>query len=61
MGCWQFGGDSNSYWGFQSQKDVEDMIGAALDSGINYFDTAESYNDGESERSRFWCRNEIVW
>jgi aryl-alcohol dehydrogenase-like predicted oxidoreductase len=48
MGCWQFGGDSNR---FQSQKDVEDMIGAALDSGINYFDIAESYNDGESERS----------
>ncbi|MCZ8517330.1 aldo/keto reductase [Paenibacillus filicis] len=51
MGCWQFGGDSNSYWGFQSQRDVEEMIGAALDSGINYFDTAEMYNDGESERS----------
>ncbi|MHB1654697.1 MAG: aldo/keto reductase [Desulfitobacteriaceae bacterium] len=43
MGCWQFGGDSNSYWGAQSQQDVEDTISMALDNGINYFDTAEMY------------------
>ncbi|MGG2196764.1 MULTISPECIES: aldo/keto reductase [Paenibacillus] len=51
MGCWQFGGDSNSYWGDQSQKDVVEVVSMALDNGINYFDTAEMYNDGESERS----------
>lgn len=50
-GCWQFGGDSNSYWGDQSQKDVVEVVSMALDNGINYFDTAEMYNDGESERS----------
>ncbi|MBB6734713.1 aldo/keto reductase [Cohnella zeiphila] len=49
MGCWAYGG--GAYWGEQSQKDVNDVVHAALDQGINYFDTAEVYNDGESERS----------
>lgn len=49
MGCWQYGG--GKYWGEQSQQDVDEVVHAALDLGINYFDTAEVYNDGESERS----------
>lgn len=49
MGCWQFGG--GSYWGSQSQQDVNAVVHKALDSGINYFDTAEVYNEGASERS----------
>jgi len=49
MGCWAYGG--GSYWGAQSQADVNAVVHAALDSGINYFDTAEVYNAGESERS----------
>jgi myo-inositol catabolism protein IolS len=49
MGCWQFGG--GSYWGGQDQKDVDSVVSMALDQGINYFDTAEVYNDGESEKS----------
>lgn len=49
MGCWQFGG--GSYWGAQSQKDVDTVVSEALDIGINYFDTAEVYNDGASEES----------
>lgn len=49
MGCWSYGG--GSYWGSQAQKDVNDIVSLALDRGINYFDTAEVYNDGESERS----------
>jgi myo-inositol catabolism protein IolS len=49
MGCWQYGG--GSYWGDQSQADVNEVVHGALDMGINYFDTAESYNKGESERS----------
>jgi myo-inositol catabolism protein IolS len=47
MGCWQYGG--GSYWGEQSQKDVDEVVHRALDLGVNYFDTAEVYNDGESE------------
>jgi aryl-alcohol dehydrogenase-like predicted oxidoreductase len=49
VGCWAFGG--GEYWGEQSQKDVDDVVRAALDSGVNTFDTAEMYNDGESERA----------
>ncbi|MDR3094303.1 MAG: aldo/keto reductase [Bacteroidales bacterium] len=49
IGCWPFGG--GEYWGEQSQKDVDSVVHAALDLGVNTFDTAEMYNDGESERS----------
>ncbi|WP_127580338.1 aldo/keto reductase [Paenibacillus koleovorans] len=49
MGCWQYGG--GAYWGAQLQKDVDEVVHRALDMGINFFDTAEVYNDGESERS----------
>jgi myo-inositol catabolism protein IolS len=49
MGCWQYGG--GRYWGPQSQSDVDAVVDRALDLGINYFDTAEVYNDGDSERS----------
>lgn len=49
VGCWSYGG--GSYWGTQAQQDVNDVVGLALDKGINYFDTAEVYNDGDSERS----------
>ena len=49
MGCWAYGG--GSYWGNQAQQDVNDVVSLALDRGINYFDTAEVYNDGASEES----------
>lgn len=49
IGCWQVVG--GAYWGAQEQKDVDRVVHQALDAGINYFDTAEVYNDGESERS----------
>jgi aryl-alcohol dehydrogenase-like predicted oxidoreductase len=49
MGCWSYGG--GAYWGNQSQKDVENVVAAALDRGVNFFDTAEMYNDGESEKA----------
>ena len=49
IGCWPFG--NGDYWGNQSQQDVNSVVAAALDMGVNTFDTAEVYNDGESERS----------
>ncbi len=48
-GCWSFGG--GEYWGKQDQDDVEDVVHASVDHGINYFDTAEAYNEGRSELS----------
>jgi len=49
LGCWSFGG--GNYWGNQSQHDVNEVVHAAIDMGINCFDTAELYNGGESEKS----------
>lgn len=49
IGCWPFGG--GGYWGEQSQKDVDTVVHAALDQGVNTFDTAEMYNNGASELS----------
>lgn len=49
LGCWAFGG--GRYWGAQQQSDVDAVVSGALDAGVNYFDTAESYNDGASEES----------
>lgn len=48
-GCWTFGG--GEYWGDQNQKDVKSVVHASVSMGINYFDTAEAYNDGRSESS----------
>ena len=48
-GCWTFGG--GDYWGKQDQEDVDRVVKASVDNGINYFDTAEAYNEGRSESS----------
>ena len=47
VGCFSFGG--GSYWGEQSQRDVDEVVACALGLGVNFFDTAESYNGGASE------------
>jgi aryl-alcohol dehydrogenase-like predicted oxidoreductase len=47
VGCWAFGG--GTYWGAQDQRDVDAVVHAALDLGVNCFDTAEVYNAGASE------------
>lgn len=49
MGCWAFGG--GGYWGEQSQSDVDRVVARALDEGLCFFDTAELYNNGDSERA----------
>ncbi|NOZ20389.1 MAG: aldo/keto reductase [Planctomycetes bacterium] len=51
IGCWSYGGKKEDYWGAQDQSDAEAVVHAALDRGINYFDTAEAYNDGRSEEA----------
>jgi len=47
VGCWAYGG--GAYWGEQSQADVNDVVDNAIDLGLNFFDTAEMYNNGASE------------
>lgn len=49
IGCWAYGG--GDYWGPQAQSDVTEVAHAALDAGINFFDTAEGYNAGRSEEA----------
>ena len=49
IGCWSYGG--GDYWGPQAQSDVTAVAHAALDAGINFFDTAEGYNHGRSEEA----------
>lgn len=47
VGFWGIvGGD---YWGAQAETDTFGAVRAALDNGINFFDTAEGYGDGYSE------------
>ena len=46
LGCWQFGGD----WGEVSDADAMATLHAAADAGVTFFDTADVYGDGRSER-----------
>ncbi len=48
LGCWPFAG--GEYWGDQDDQTSIDTVHAALAGGINFFDTAEGYEDGYSER-----------
>lgn len=47
LGCWALAGDFT--WGPQDEEESVRTILAALDAGINFFDTAEAYGDGRSE------------
>ncbi len=48
LGCWPFAG--GSFWGDQDDDVSVATVHAALDAGINFFDTAEGYEAGHSER-----------
>ncbi|MFP4417775.1 MAG: aldo/keto reductase [Chitinispirillaceae bacterium] len=45
LGTWQFGGD----WGEMAEETAHEILGSALDNGINFFDTADVYGGGRSE------------
>ena len=46
FGTWQFGGD----WGSIEREDARAAVRRALELGIDFFDTAQGYGWGESER-----------
>ena len=51
LGTMTFGG--KGFWtaiGKLSAAEAEAMIGAALDAGVNFIDTADGYSEGESEK-----------
>jgi aryl-alcohol dehydrogenase-like predicted oxidoreductase len=53
LGCWQFasGGFASIVWKAPPQEEIDKIVKAALDGGINWFDTAELYSRGVSERA----------
>ena len=46
LGCWQIGGDQ---WGDVSDADALATLGAAVDAGTTFLDTADVYGSGRSE------------
>ncbi len=46
LGCWAIGAD----WGDVSEENARDTLKASLDAGVNFFDTADVYGDGRSEK-----------
>src|SRR5690348_886797 len=55
LGTWQLGAD----WGNVSEADAMEVLRAAVESGVTFFDTADVYGDGRSERviGRFLAGN----
>ena len=52
LGCWQFSGGkglAGFYWKAIDQEDVNRIVAAAIEGGMNWFDTAEAYGKGRSE------------
>lgn len=51
LGCWQWG--DRMFWGYgrgYADADVRAAFGAGLAANVTFFDTAESYGSGQSER-----------
>jgi aryl-alcohol dehydrogenase-like predicted oxidoreductase len=59
FGAWAIGGS----WGHVSDEDAMAALHQAIDSGVNFFDTADVYGNGRSEqliaRLRKSCKQEI--
>ncbi|MFH0862390.1 MAG: aldo/keto reductase [Candidatus Altiarchaeota archaeon] len=54
LGTWQFSegkGGATGMWAAIAQKETDEIVKAASDGGINWFDTAEMYGFGRSERA----------
>jgi aryl-alcohol dehydrogenase-like predicted oxidoreductase len=54
LGCWQFSkgqGLFGNYWLVLEDAEIRQIISRSLEGGINWFDTAEAYGKGESEKA----------
>ena len=47
QGCWQLGAD----WHHVGDDTAQDILRAAADAGVTFFDTADVYGDGRSEKA----------
>ena len=46
LGCWAMGAD----WGDVSEGNAKDILKTSFDNGVIFFDTADVYGDGRSEK-----------
>jgi aryl-alcohol dehydrogenase-like predicted oxidoreductase len=54
LGCWQFSKQKNmagKFWPTLEDDLIDKVVSLSLDGGINWFDTAEVYGNGASERA----------
>ena len=54
LGCWQFSGGKGiigGYWGRVDPAEIRKIVETSIAGGINWFDTAEAYGFGRSERA----------
>jgi len=54
LGCWQFSkgkGMTGRYWSAISDEQIMEIVDCSIKGGINWFDSAEAYGGGESERA----------
>ena len=54
LGCWQFSQGKNmtgKMWSVLDQETMDAIVRAALDGGVSWFDTAQAYGNGASERA----------
>ncbi|MBW6490809.1 MAG: aldo/keto reductase [Lentimicrobium sp.] len=54
LGCWQFSKQKNmagKFWPKMEDDLIGEMVRLSLEGGINWFDTAEVYGNGASERA----------
>jgi aryl-alcohol dehydrogenase-like predicted oxidoreductase len=54
LGCWQFSkgkGMIGKFWPKLSNDDINEIVKVSIEGGINWFDTAEVYGWGESEKA----------
>lgn len=53
LGCWQFSKQQNmagKFWPDMEDELIKQMVKISLEGGINWFDTAEAYGNGASEK-----------
>ena len=46
LGCWQIGAD----WGNVSEDKAIEVLKSSFENGVNFYDTADVYGDGRSEK-----------
>jgi aryl-alcohol dehydrogenase-like predicted oxidoreductase len=59
IGTWSWG--DTRFWGYgqaYTRDDISQVYRICLDNGLNFFDTAEMYGGGESERLLAECRRQ---